>query len=264
MSNVMEKFDANEVIRFENGSKFISYLKNKENCRFTVGDILIRQFKGWQRNDDDKVVWNTELTSATSGAARKYVYVHENEFGIGYIKQLTANGKGLGKELICAADINHEQDRFLVDPDFQDHTLFGDENSEFNYNDAYKAAQKRKRELDKKNKAITSPSATWAEANAWMSTLKPGDSLWMGWDAFNASDTEYEVHSIACHPLKDWQKYKRWSRTTPPTTETEFYVMEVHVKGCAQNQIGNYERFTDDMLNQTVFTTQPYLYKQER
>lgn len=109
------------------------FLKNQEYYRFNVGDIVLKQTR-WSYNGD----WETALTAV--GAPRKFMYVFENDLGIGYIKQLKVDGSGFTSGLQCTANFDPDTTRLVLDPDFVDHMLVGEQ--EFQYNEEY---------LDKKN-----------------------------------------------------------------------------------------------------------------
>jgi hypothetical protein len=184
----------------------VRYLVNQDNLKFNIGDILIRQRARWKNADD--IVWENEAVSTVSNAPKKFIYAFENEVGVGYVKQLRATGKGYTDSLICLADVDTSHTRFVIDPDYQDHILIGDGN--FEHSKFFHEDKKRRQEILKKNKALLTPTGTWAQVNDALATLKVGDKIWYGSDVYRAVKSPYTILKISSKPLKSmgtWEVY---------------------------------------------------------
>src|ERR1039458_9087343 len=105
----------------------VKFIKCQEAFKFNIGDIVIMQYH-WGENN-----WRTKTSSGAIGAPTKFMYVFENEIGIGYIKQLRANGKGFATLTTCVADLDPNLVRLVLDPDLVDHMLLSDKGEEFDY-----------------------------------------------------------------------------------------------------------------------------------
>ncbi len=156
-------------------SPIMRYLKNRDLFKFKVGDVLIKQNR-WSMSGE----WKVAKTSV--GAPKKYMYVFENELGIGYIKQLKVDGSGFTSTLECTANLDPETTQLILDPEFVDHMLIGDD--EFQYNKEHLAKKNFRQEAIAKNRKLLVRTRAAKKLTAWLHALKPGDKFWMGstWD----------------------------------------------------------------------------------
>jgi hypothetical protein len=177
-------------------SPIMRFLRFQDHFKFNVGDILIKQTKSWSHHTPDN--WVTEKTSV--GAPKKYMYVFENELGIGYIKQLKVDGTGFTTNLVCTANFDPENTRFLLDPDFVDHILIeGDGN--FQYNKEYLEKRRYRDNAIQENKKILFPTGSVKKLLGWYNQLKPGDVFWAGRTFDDLLVNKFEILSVKDHPL---------------------------------------------------------------
>lgn len=148
------------------------FLKNQEVFKFNVGDIVIKQ-KRHSMND----TWETEVIPGVR-APRKFMYVFENEVGIGYLKPLRVDGTGFTSELVMTANFDPDYVRFQLDPDYVDHMLIGDD--DFEYNQSYVNKKAYRDEAIKNNKKLLVQTKSTKKRADWISNLKVGDEFWMG------------------------------------------------------------------------------------
>ena len=165
-------------------SPIMRYIKNQEALRFNVGDILIKQSK-WGNND-----WETSKTGI--GAPKKYMYVFENELGVGYIKQLKVDGSGFTSQLQCVANFDCDYTRLVLDPEYVDHMLIGEDEFKYNTQHAYKKIF-RQEAISKNRKMCLNAKAK----NTWLKEqVKVGDKFWYCTSIQNLIDYPYEVVKV--------------------------------------------------------------------
>jgi len=156
----------------------IKFMKHQEAFKFNVGDIVVMQYT----YGDGK--WN----SRTNGANKvpvKYMYVFENEIGIGYIKQLKADGSGFTTLTTCVADLDPNSTRLILDPDFVDHLLLSDAGEEFDYSKMHTDRASFRKAAIEKNKKLLVDLSTPELRLSWFKSLKVGDAMWISnysWD----------------------------------------------------------------------------------
>jgi hypothetical protein len=185
------------------------FLKNQEVFRFNVGDVVIKQ----KRDTMDKE-WETEVIPGVK-SPRKFMYVFENEVDVGYLKPLRVDGTGFTTELVCAANFNPDYVRFVLDPDFVDHMLIGDE--DFEYNKSYLNKRAYREEAIKNNKKILVHTRSTKKRTEWINSLKVGDEFWMG-DTFDElPNCKYVVEqtvspsnpeTIRIKVISHWNQYR--------------------------------------------------------
>ena len=69
-------------------NRYLEYKKN--GPKFKIGDVLIRK-----KHYSATRGWETEMVSDRSNVPKKFYYVHENENGVGYVKQIKSDGSSL-------------------------------------------------------------------------------------------------------------------------------------------------------------------------
>jgi hypothetical protein len=157
-------------------SPIMRFLRNQEYFKFNIGDVLIKQTRWGSERD-----WKTDQTGV--GSPKKFIYVFENELGIGYVKQLKVDGTGFTSNLVCMANFEIETTRFTLDPEYVDHILLdGDEG--FAYNKDYLHKREFRDEAIKRNKLLLVKTGSAKKTIAWFDTLKVGDTFWYG-DTFD-------------------------------------------------------------------------------
>ena len=110
----------------------------------------------------------------------KFMYVFENELGIGYIKQLKVDGSGLTNTVQCVANLDPRYTRLSLDPEYAEHMLLGE--GEFDYSKEYHARKAYREEAIAKNNKLLIDIADDDRAYSWASSLKKGDEFYIGYD----------------------------------------------------------------------------------
>ena len=198
MSNKLElsQKDKNSIERMDKRSPIMKFLRNQDAMRFQIGDVLVRQKLSWS-SEVDKRCWETEMVSSVSNAPKKFVYVHENEFGIGYVKRLKADGKGYAEGcIICMTDVDPTYLRYIIDPDFADHMLLDGDKSNFEYDATFKDDTNKRQSILKENKRLLEDTKTSEAIKEWAKTLKAGDQIWIGRDIYQAVENSYTIKDI--------------------------------------------------------------------
>lgn len=167
-----------------NTSPIMRFLKNRDQYTFNIGDILIKETR-W----DSKGKW--EISKTAIGGIKKYMYVFENELGIGYIKQLKVDGTGFTTNISCVANYDPETVRLSLDPDYADHLLIGE--NEFNYNDDYLRKKEFRQEAIKRNRSLVVNTRNEETRMAWYHSLKDGDTIWASWKLDDLHAEKYKV-----------------------------------------------------------------------
>jgi hypothetical protein len=172
------------------------FLKHQDNFKFNVGDILIKQRRF--AHDDE---WETEVITGVN-TPKKFMYVFENDLGIGYVKQLRVDGSGFTTTLVCTANFDPDTVRFQLDPEYVDHILIGD--TDFQYNKEYLGKKAFREEATKNNTKILVRTRLLNQRIKWLATLKVGDVFWMGNTLDELHHNKLEVVTIVSNtdPLK--------------------------------------------------------------
>jgi hypothetical protein len=173
-------------------SPVMRFLLSKEQNKFNIGDILIKQTR-----INREAEWATETVKGV-GAPKKYMYVFENKLKIGYIKQLRVDGTGFTSNLICVANFDPDFSRFIIDPEFATHMLIGED--KFEYNEEYLAKKAYRGEAMKKNAAHLVNTRNPSKRLDWFEGLKVGDKFWYGNTYEEMIDNEYTVTKIDDKP----------------------------------------------------------------
>jgi len=168
----------------------VKFVKFQEAFKFNVGDIVIMQYK-WSDGS-----WKTKKTFGATEVPVKFMYVFENEVGIGYIKQLKVNGTGFTTLTTCVADIDPTTTRLILDPDLVDHLLLSDGDEEFDYSRAHSERMAFRKEAVEKNKKLLLDLSTPEARVKWFYSLKKGDVIWAGLDWDSIVNDPQEVVDI--------------------------------------------------------------------
>jgi hypothetical protein len=172
----LTKEDKEKIERVEKYDAVIKFLKNQENIRFKVGDTFIRMVPTYE---DGKTTWKPEEVSEVTKTPKKYLYAHENDVGVGFVKIITASGKP-GQGMTPMTEFNFQYCRFELDPDMADHVLLADEGEEFDAVAAYKRKKKFREKASKLNKKQMVPMDSIVDRTKFLETLKVGDQFWCG------------------------------------------------------------------------------------
>lgn len=179
--------------------KIFQYLMRKDALKFNIGDILICKKANYYYNDsldDFEPKWQIETTSSINGLPRRYVYVHEDQFGIGYVKRLRVTDGELGDELICLATVDHQTVKFEVDPLFLDSVLLGE--GGFDIRALQQKEKERKKEVVEFNKKSAFKSNKLSDINNFLLSLPIGGSFYIenGTDYYGMYFDKIEIQNI--------------------------------------------------------------------
>jgi hypothetical protein len=177
----------------------LRYLRHQDSYKFNIGDVLIKQvsYGGYGTTPEE---WRTERSSST-GAPTKFMYVFENELGVGYIKQLKIDGSGFTNTLHCVASLDPLCTRLSLDPEYVDHMLLGD-GGDFQYNREYVDKKSFRQEAITRNKKLLVNVTSAKKRLEWVHQLKVGDTFWAAyrWDTVTTTEP-YTITSIKDLPL---------------------------------------------------------------
>lgn len=179
--------DLNIIKRDLATNRTLKHLKDLSFYKFSVGDVLVREDRGYDKQ------WNVH--TAACGLPYRYMYVFENELGVGYIRRLSVKGDHFVEFPICTVDFDPETTRFKVDPSYADQLLIG-EDAGFDPKGDYKAARKKKEAVYRANDKLREKLDTEAEVLAFLKKLKVGDQIWHGWSKSNINKEPYVVADI--------------------------------------------------------------------
>lgn len=178
----------------------------KENLKFEVGDILVKYIARY--NYDTKGnLW--ELENITSGhkMPQRYVYIHEDEYGIGYLKHLKVSDGALGKEIFCLTDFNYKTTRFEVDPEYAERVLL---DAKFDIKELHKASLESKRIATRMNRKMGVKPKALSEFNAFFEKLKVGDDFYVTSDYTGSFTRKYTLTAIAKISVQRLDKAHNW------------------------------------------------------
>ena len=176
----------------------LKHLRNLSFYKFAVGDVLIREEKYSKHDGTGSFEWKTSIASGS--LPYKYVYVFENELGVGYIRRLSVNGRMFVERPICTTEFDPDRTRFILDPEYADHMLLSNEGEDFDTKSRYDELKKKREQIHRKNKKIRIQFADEMQAVAWMKTLKVGDQIWWGYSISNIYKKPYFVQSVNIVP----------------------------------------------------------------
>ena len=227
------------------------FLKHQEYYKFNIGDIVLKQTK-WSSNRD----WETCNTAI--GAPKKFMYVFENELGIGYIKQLKVDGSGFTSGLQCTANFDPDTTRLVLDPDFVDHMLVGEE--DFQYNKEYINKKNFRQEAIANNRKLLVSTQSHRKRIIWFHGLKVGDHFWFG-DTFDELvKHSYEVMEVKDLPIEACPSHVKDNIGGQIDLMPHYRVITARRSECT----GNDHQLTQDCFAwKKVTSTKPYPLKDE-
>lgn len=186
--------DKDVMLRDMQTDRTLKHLRNLSFYKFTVGDVLVREEKYRNYQATGKSEWKIRM--ASDNLAYKYVYVFENDLGVGYIRRLSVNGRKFVETPLCVTQFDPDETRFTLDPEYADHMLLASEDEEFDIKTRYAEAKKRREQVNRKNKKIAIQMPDEATAVAWMKTLKIGDEIWYGYQIGSIEEKPYYIHEV--------------------------------------------------------------------
>lgn len=230
---------------------------NRDKMKFEIGDIIVKHTRRWSR-DTGTDVWTIENINSDNKMAQRYVYVFEDEYGIGYMKQLRVANGSLGKELFCMTDFDFDYTRFEVDPEYAEHVLL---DAEFDIKKIHKQSLAARKIIIKMNRKIGRRPNTIKEFNDVADKMSVGNTFWTTIDYTGRYTREYVLKSktqITVASLDadqtnwSWKNFKKKHPRSVDDTHTYMfqyfeaqsphYVMEV--------------RGVSDLNQRIIFTTQ--------
>lgn len=212
----------------QDNSPAVRFLRTKDNFNFSVGDFLIKVHK----SVDGK--WEPETISHVSDQPKRFVCIHEDEYGIKYIKPLTS----LGKEIPYITQLTEvsEWTRYTVDPEFAEHIILDGENN-FDFSEKRKQDKARREATTRKNKKIC--VRIWNDTiEGVLASLKPGDKVWIGYQIPKAAESEPLI-------IKELKKETEWNKT--------------FIRIYFANSHETYK--SDELFGHVIFRTEPFKYE---
>jgi hypothetical protein len=188
--------DRDTILHDMQNDRTLKHLRNLSFYKFSIGDVLIKEEKYSKHDGTNTYEWKTSI--AGCDLPYKYVYVFENELGVGYIRRLSVNGRKFVERPVCVTEFDPDQTRFVLDPEYADHMLLSSEDEAFDTKSRYDTLKKKREQIHRKNKKLRVQIADDAQAAAWMRTLKVGDQLWWGYSISNIYKEAYYVQSVDC------------------------------------------------------------------
>jgi hypothetical protein len=183
----MTNDDSIEDLEFVKGAQqydqVIRYLINKHELKFSTGDYLIKQI---QFNGK----WKTQCISNVSNIPKRFICVHEDEYGVKYVRALSSMGERL--PYICAVTNLNEYERFIIDPDYAEHLILGD-NNKFDFASHKKKERAHRNKISKLNKKLIVKFSSIEDVVAYFGKLPLNSTFYMGWSTIDAIDKKYQI-----------------------------------------------------------------------
>ncbi len=169
----------------------LRYLKYQDELKFKIGDILVK--KSSYEDENGKIIWETETDQI--GIPVQYVYIFENEVGVGYVKRLKPDGSGPTRATaICIARFDAGEHRFVLDPGYAEHLLLGE--GDYQYHKDRERLTTFRNEAIEKNKQLLIDTSHKASCIVWWKSLKIGDTIYVGYGPDDVGDTVFKILSI--------------------------------------------------------------------
>lgn len=236
--------DANPVRR---------WMKQKDQLKFEVGDVLVKMLKrvDWQTK---AVSWAAENINSDNKMAQRYVYIYEDDTGIGYLKQLKVSNGELGKEIFVLTDFDYTSTQFQVDPEYAE-MIFLD--AEFDIKDIHKKSLEARKIVTKMNRKSGMKPKSLSDINKFFESLNPGDTYWITSDYTGRYKREEIFHSkkvISVTMLDrtndwDWRRYKK--KHAVDVTDT--YSIKYH----DVTYKSDYDQTTYSIFDHVFYKTEP-------
>lgn len=203
-----------------------TWLQFRENMKFEVGDVLIKSYRR-QNRETSEYEWIPEtISSSDSKLAQRYVYVYEDDQGIGYLKMLKVSTGTLGSEVFCMTNFDYRGTRFEVDPEYAESQLL---DSSYDIRDIHKKSLEGRKIATKMNRKIGKKLIKLSELNTFFDSLAVGDTFWSSGDYTGRYVTEYKVTKLDKVPISlmdkvsggySWRNYKEKNKDAVDSSET--------------------------------------------
>lgn len=222
------------------------FLKTRDERKFQIGDILVRHTKGYGENP-----WKVETISSSSTVPKRFMYVFENELGVGYLKQLRSREEGFCQGMFSLADIDLSYQKYEIDQSYADSIIFQNPDA-FDHVKEANEVRKIRAEITKKNKKLCFKPSDVADMQAYLLELNPNDQLWFSWSMSEAADkkpflvTKVEVKKLG----------SSYGDQSYPTGMTHKVIVEGVYDDGITGEISDKEG-----VNKVFFKQQPYTYK---
>jgi hypothetical protein len=187
MSDVTLTEDLDFVKAAQKTDTVIQYLINKHELNFNVGDYLIKQTRCYSK-------WKTQNISSVSNIPKRFICVHEDEYGVKYVRALSAMGERL--PYICAVTNISDHERFVIDPDYAEHLILGGDDK-FDFAHQKKKERAHRNKISKLNKKLIVRFASSEDAWSYFNALPLNSTFYMGWSATDAIDRKFEILRIS-------------------------------------------------------------------
>lgn len=183
-------------------NKVARWLRQKEMMQFEIGDVVLKYHL---RTDyqTKKQSWVPENINSDNKMAQRYVYIYQDEFGIGYLKQLRVANGTLGKEIYCLTDYDFNDTKFEVDPEYAERVFL---DADFDIKEIHKASLSARKIVTKMNRKIGLKPKTLQEYNDIFEKLKVGDTFWTTTDYTGRYLQEYVLTAITKVTLQTVEK----------------------------------------------------------
>lgn len=179
------------------------WMRVKDNLKFSIGDVLLMYTK---TGYDDNESW-TPVKLSSGAEPQRYVYVYEDEFGIGYIKPLKVTDGGLGTETICLTDMNWNWQRLEVDPEYAEHMIL---DAEFDIKKIHQKTLEKSKQVAKMNRKIGVRLESLKQKNEFFESLNIGDTFYVSNDFVGNYVQHYRLDGFVSHDLKDYSDKAGW------------------------------------------------------
>lgn len=203
------------------------WLANKHNLKFEVGDVLIKLIKKYKTD-----TWVPENIVSDVKMPQRYVYVFEDEHGIGYIKPLRISDGKLGVDLICLAEIDYDDNKFQVDPEFAEATLL---DAEYDIKKLHKNAHQGRKLAAKMNRKIGVKPTTLKEYNKFFETFQVGDTIYTSHDYTASWVDKMVITQIEKVTIQELEKTREWWwdkwKTRNPQGLDDTFLYKFHYQG---------------------------------
>mgnify|MGYP003498143637 CR=1 FL=1 len=204
-------------------NKVRQWIEYKSNMKFEVGDVLICKYL---RTDytTKQDYWDIENIVSSNKMPQRYVYIYEDENGIGFMKRLRLSNGTLGKELLCMTEFNLSDTRFEVDPEYAESQLL---DTDFSIKELHKKANENKNIVVKMNRKIGKKLATMEDHNTYFDTISVGDKIYTTLDYTGRYTRIYDIVDMKKVPIKiaaneDWYT-QNFLKNNPQTAITHVY-----------------------------------------
>lgn len=182
------------------------WFAHKDKMKFEIGDVLVKYFLS-RDYDTKQDKWVVENINSKNKMVQRYVYIHEDEFGIGYIKQLRVSDGTLGKELICLTDYNYDNCKFEVDPEFAETTFLG---AEFDIKAVHKATLANRKIVTKMNRKIGTKPNSVKQFNSFLEKVGVGGVFYSTYDYTGRHEKEYKIIKLEKVTTLQLERGQEW------------------------------------------------------